>query len=82
MLSQCIFLQADAGGSPSLVARGLAASQVAAATEQIEIQVQNEKVSISLAIIIFLCNCTFSTQVYLKVTGPGWFNHRQRWGNY
>ena len=39
-----MFLQADAGGSPSLVARGLSNSQAASATEQIQIQVPNEKV--------------------------------------
>jgi hypothetical protein len=40
----CIFLQADAGGSPSLIARGLTTAQAAAASEQIQIQVPNEKV--------------------------------------
>ena len=45
MLSQWLYLQAEAGGSPALVARGLGASQAAAAaTEQIEMQVPNEKV--------------------------------------
>ena len=39
-----IFLQADAGGSPSLIARGLTTAQAAAASEQIQIQVPNEKV--------------------------------------
>lgn len=36
--------QADAGGSPSLVARGLATTQAAGAADHIEIQVPNEKV--------------------------------------
>ncbi|EXB75634.1 Far upstream element-binding protein 3 [Morus notabilis] len=45
-LISAVIAEADAGGSPSLVARGLAASQVAAATEQIEIQVANEKVGL------------------------------------
>ncbi|KAE8709899.1 KH domain-containing protein, putative isoform 2 [Hibiscus syriacus] len=35
---------ADTGGSPSLVARGLATTQAAGAADQIEIQVPNEKV--------------------------------------
>lgn len=37
-------LQADAGGSPSLVARGLATAQASGAAEQVEIKVPNEKV--------------------------------------
>ncbi|KAG8472671.1 hypothetical protein CXB51_034551 [Gossypium anomalum] len=37
---------ADAGGSPSLVARGLATTQAAGAADQIEIQVPNEKVGL------------------------------------
>lgn len=45
-LINAVIAEADAGGSPSLVARGLATSQAAAATEQIEIQVPNEKVGL------------------------------------
>ena len=37
-------LQADAGGSPSLVARGLSPAQATVGSEQIQIQVPNEKV--------------------------------------
>lgn len=40
--------QADAGGSPSLVARGLPTTQAAGAADSIEIQVPNEKVFIFL----------------------------------
>lgn len=38
-------LQADAGGSPSLVARGLTSSQASGVGDQLEIQVPNEKVN-------------------------------------
>lgn len=38
------FLQADAGGSPSLVARGVNSAQAASTGDQIQIQVPNEKV--------------------------------------
>lgn len=37
-------LQADAGGSPALVARGLSPAQAIVGSEQIQIQVPNEKV--------------------------------------
>jgi far upstream element-binding protein len=43
-LINAVIAEADAGGSPSLVARGLANSQAASAPEQIQIQVPNEKV--------------------------------------
>ncbi|KAJ1390853.1 K-like proteiny domain [Sesbania bispinosa] len=39
-------LGADAGGSPSLVARGLSPAQVTVGSEQIQIQVPNEKVGL------------------------------------
>ncbi|KAL2987176.1 hypothetical protein AAZX31_11G013400 [Glycine max] len=39
-------LQADAGGSPSLVARGLSPAQATVGSEQIQIQVPNEKVGL------------------------------------
>ncbi|XP_062097801.1 uncharacterized protein LOC133803707 isoform X2 [Humulus lupulus] len=45
-LINAVIAEADAGGSPSLVARGLANSQAASATEQIQIQVPNEKVGL------------------------------------
>ncbi|XP_022733059.1 far upstream element-binding protein 1-like isoform X2 [Durio zibethinus] len=45
-LIHAVIAEADAGGSPSLVARGLATTQAAGAAEQIEIQVPNEKVGI------------------------------------
>ncbi|GLT93879.1 hypothetical protein SLE2022_116490 [Rubroshorea leprosula] len=45
-LINAVIEEADAGGSPSLVARGLATSQAAGAVDQIEIQVPNEKVGL------------------------------------
>ncbi|GAV58424.1 KH_1 domain-containing protein [Cephalotus follicularis] len=45
-LIKAVIAEADAGGSPSLVARGLATAQAAEASEQIEIQVPNEKVGL------------------------------------
>jgi len=36
--------QADAGGSPALVARGLSPAQAIVGSDQIQIQVPNEKV--------------------------------------
>ncbi|XP_015885485.1 uncharacterized protein LOC107420925 isoform X2 [Ziziphus jujuba] len=46
-LINAVIAEADAGGSPSLVARGLATAQAAAAAaEQIQIQVPNEKVGL------------------------------------
>ncbi|KAM6543311.1 hypothetical protein CsatB_007758 [Cannabis sativa] len=45
-LINAVIAEADAGGSPSLVARGLANSQAASAPEQIQIQVPNEKVGL------------------------------------
>ncbi|XP_057975747.1 uncharacterized protein LOC131163060 isoform X2 [Malania oleifera] len=41
-----VIAEADAGGSPSLVARGFAAAQGSGAGEQIQIQVPNEKVGL------------------------------------
>lgn len=38
--------QADAGGSPSLVARGLPTASASGAAEQVEIKVPNEKVDL------------------------------------
>ncbi|XP_038994487.1 far upstream element-binding protein 1-like [Hibiscus syriacus] len=43
-LINAVIEEADTGGSPSLVARGLATTQAAGAADQIEIQVPNEKV--------------------------------------
>ncbi|XVF37300.1 hypothetical protein REPUB_Repub19eG0134300 [Reevesia pubescens] len=43
-LINAVIAEADAGGSPSLVARGLTTAQAAGAADQIEIQVPNEKV--------------------------------------
>ncbi|KAG6659182.1 far upstream element-binding protein 2-like isoform X1 [Carya illinoinensis] len=45
-LINAVIAEADAGGSPSLIARGLTTAQAAVASEQIEIQVPNEKVGI------------------------------------
>ncbi|GMJ11704.1 hypothetical protein like AT4G10070 [Hibiscus trionum] len=45
-LINAVIAEADAGGSPSLVARGLAASLAAGVADQIEIQVPNEKVGL------------------------------------
>ncbi|KAL5558611.1 hypothetical protein UlMin_034822 [Ulmus minor] len=45
-LISAVIAEADAGGSPSLVARGLASSHVSAAAEQIQLQVPNEKVGL------------------------------------
>ncbi|KAE8702703.1 Shoot gravitropism 2 (SGR2) isoform 1 [Hibiscus syriacus] len=42
-LISAVIAEAEAGGSPSLVARGLATTQAAGAADQIEIQVPNEK---------------------------------------
>lgn len=41
-------MQADAGGSPALVARGLSSAQATSGSEQIQIQVPNEKVIIMI----------------------------------
>lgn len=41
-------MQADAGGSPALVARGLSSAQGTSGSEQIQIQVPNEKVIIMI----------------------------------
>ncbi|XP_010246132.1 PREDICTED: far upstream element-binding protein 2-like isoform X2 [Nelumbo nucifera] len=41
-----VIAEADAGGSPSLVARGFGTAQASGATEQIQIQVPNEKVGL------------------------------------
>ncbi|GMI83067.1 hypothetical protein like AT4G10070 [Hibiscus trionum] len=43
-LINAVIAEADAGGSPFLVARGLATTQAAGAADQVEIQVPNEKV--------------------------------------
>ncbi|PRQ27591.1 putative K domain-containing protein [Rosa chinensis] len=45
-LINAVIAEADAGGSPSLVARGVATAQAVAAAEQIQIQVPNEKVGL------------------------------------
>uniref|UniRef100_A0A2N9F6V9 K Homology domain-containing protein n=1 Tax=Fagus sylvatica TaxID=28930 RepID=A0A2N9F6V9_FAGSY len=45
-LISSVIAEADAGGSPSLIARGLTTAQAAAASEQIQIQVPNEKVGL------------------------------------
>ncbi|XP_042484594.1 far upstream element-binding protein 2-like isoform X2 [Macadamia integrifolia] len=41
-----VIAEADAGGSPSLVARGFGTAQAGGATEQIQLQVPNEKVGL------------------------------------
>lgn len=43
-----LIMQADAGGSPALVARGITSSQTPSGSEQIQIQVPNEKVLITM----------------------------------
>lgn len=45
-------MQADAGGSPALVARGLSSAQAAAGSEQIQIQVPNEKVMMAIFMLM------------------------------
>ncbi|KAK8542446.1 hypothetical protein V6N13_136979 [Hibiscus sabdariffa] len=45
-LINAVIAEADAGGSPSLVARGLATTQASGDADQIEIQVPNEKVGL------------------------------------
>ncbi|KHG11182.1 Far upstream element-binding 1 [Gossypium arboreum] len=45
-LVNAVIVEADAGGSPSLVARGLATTQAAGDADHIEIQVPNEKVGL------------------------------------
>ncbi|KAK8591818.1 hypothetical protein V6N13_031844 [Hibiscus sabdariffa] len=45
-LISAVIAEADAGGSPSLVARGLATTQASGDADQIEIQVPNEKVGL------------------------------------
>ncbi|GKV09238.1 hypothetical protein SLEP1_g20769 [Rubroshorea leprosula] len=45
-LINAVIAEADAGGSPSLVARGLAITQATGAVDLIEIQVPNEKVGL------------------------------------
>ncbi|KAF7824964.1 far upstream element-binding protein 2-like isoform X1 [Senna tora] len=45
-LISAVIAEADAGGSPALVARGLSSAQAAAGAEQIQIQVPNEKVGL------------------------------------
>ncbi|KAL9432380.1 hypothetical protein AB3S75_027417 [Citrus x aurantiifolia] len=45
-LINAIIAEADAGGSPSLVARGVATAQASGAAEQVEIKVLNEKVGL------------------------------------
>ncbi|KAI4332427.1 hypothetical protein L6164_017336 [Bauhinia variegata] len=45
-LISAVIAEADAGGSPSLVARGLSPAQVTVGSEQIQIQVPNEKVGL------------------------------------
>lgn len=57
-MSLYLFMQADAGGSPSLVARGFGSTQAAGASEQIQIQIPNEKV---------LINVLFRLTNYVKI---------------
>ncbi|WCJ34834.1 KH domain-containing protein [Euphorbia peplus] len=45
-LITAVIAEADAGGSPSLVARGLPSAQSAGAADQLEMQVPNEKVGL------------------------------------
>ncbi|XP_027360027.1 far upstream element-binding protein 1-like isoform X2 [Abrus precatorius] len=45
-LMTAVIAEADAGGSPSLVARGLSPAQATVGSEQIQIQVPNEKVGL------------------------------------
>ncbi|KAE8734563.1 hypothetical protein F3Y22_tig00000764pilonHSYRG00331 [Hibiscus syriacus] len=45
-LISAVIAEAEAGGSPSLVVRGLATTQATGAADQIEIQVPNEKVGL------------------------------------
>ncbi|GMY35095.1 far upstream element-binding protein 2-like isoform X5 [Fagus crenata] len=45
-LISSVIAEADARGSPSLIARGLTTAQAAAASEQIQIQIPNEKVGL------------------------------------
>ncbi|KAG5090027.1 hypothetical protein JHK86_002639 [Glycine max] len=45
-LMNAVIAEADAGGSPSLVARGLSPAQATVGSEQIQIQVPNEKVGL------------------------------------
>ncbi|KAG5048847.1 hypothetical protein JHK85_009950 [Glycine max] len=45
-LMNVVIAEADAGGSPSLVARGLSPAQATVGSEQIQIQVPNEKVGL------------------------------------
>ncbi|XWS15420.1 hypothetical protein CRYUN_Cryun35bG0096500 [Craigia yunnanensis] len=45
-LINAVIAEAESGGSPSLVARGLATTQAAAAADHFEIQVPNEKVGL------------------------------------
>lgn len=50
-------LQADAGGSPSLVARGIQSAQAAGVGDQLEMQVPNEKVVSHFQTIIHNFKC-------------------------
>ncbi|XP_050366282.1 uncharacterized protein LOC126784816 [Argentina anserina] len=45
-LINAVIAEADAGGSPSLVARGVATAQAVEAAEQVQIQVPNDKVGL------------------------------------
>ncbi|XP_054814682.1 uncharacterized protein LOC129315144 isoform X2 [Prosopis cineraria] len=45
-LINAVIAEADAGGSPALVARGLSSAQATVGSEQIQIQVPNEKVGL------------------------------------
>ncbi|XP_028801302.1 far upstream element-binding protein 2 isoform X2 [Neltuma alba] len=45
-LINAVIAEADAGGSPALVARGLSSAQATSGSEQIQIQVPNEKVGL------------------------------------
>lgn len=79
-------LQADAGGSPSLVARGFNTIQAAGSGEQVQIQVPNDKVSFPIPplahSVIDLVHPIFfleSRLMYCDFPVIGWCDHRKRW---
>lgn len=51
-----VIAEAEAGGSPALIARGVAIAPVTGSTEQIEIKVPNDKVVLSVIICCFFIN--------------------------
>lgn len=67
--SNNLFYQADAGGSPSLVARGFDTTQTGA--EQVEIQVPNEKVNVLLMCTYKYCQLVSSNMVPLCIIQVG-----------